>query len=47
MKCRVVTKSPVGLVTLGDKLRKILFRSLNRDYRVKDSLDGDHMHAVS
>lgn len=47
MKCRVVTKSPVGLVTLGDKLRKILFRSLERDNRVRDSLEGDHMLAVT
>lgn len=46
MKCRVVTKSPVALVTLGDKLRKMLFLALKRDRRISDSLEGDHETAV-
>lgn len=46
MKCRVVTKSPAALVTLGDKLRKILFRSLRRDRRIADSLEGNHEVAI-
>jgi len=46
MKCRVVTKSPVALVTAGDKLRKMLFKALHRDSRISDSLEGDHENAV-
>lgn len=46
MKCRVVTKSPASYVTLGDKLRKVLFSALKRDRRISASLEGDHELAV-
>lgn len=46
-KCRVVTKSPECLVTLGDQLRKTLFKALMRDNRIAASIKGDHADAVN